>query len=83
MRGADLEPSHTLLEHLRRRIAALAVELGTADDDGRLWGWGADLAADVDRARRPARTRKVCPLSHASGLEVRGKHQQQEKFTNV
>jgi hypothetical protein len=30
MRGADLEPTHVLVEHLRRRLAAIARELGAA-----------------------------------------------------
>ena len=52
MRGADLEPSRVILDHLRRRIATLVRELGAAgDDDERAWWAAADLAelgADVD-----------------------------------
>ena len=62
MRGADLEPTRTLLDHIKRRLAAVAREMGGAsDDDERLWWWPADLAelgADVDvlldRERFPA-----------------------------
>ena len=45
MRGTDLEPSRVLLDHIKRRIAALGREMGAAgDDDERLWWWAADLA---------------------------------------
>ena len=49
MRGADLEPSRVLLEHLARRLATHVRELGAVADeppsDGLLWALGADLAA--------------------------------------
>ena len=45
MHGADLEPTHVLLEHLARRLPTVARELGAvADDDDRLWWAAADLA---------------------------------------
>jgi hypothetical protein len=45
MRGADLESSRVILDHLRRRIATISREMGAAaDDDERLWWWSADLA---------------------------------------
>ena len=45
MRGAALETTPVLLEHLVRRLAAHARELGAvADDDDRLWAVAADLA---------------------------------------
>ena len=45
MRGAALEPTPVLLEHLVRRLAAHARELrAVADDDDRLWAVAADLA---------------------------------------
>jgi hypothetical protein len=60
MRGADLEPSRVILDHLRRRIATVSREMGAAADDERLWWWSADLAelgGDVavliDRERFP------------------------------
>ena len=67
MRGADLETTRTLLEHMRRRLATIGREMGgAADDDERLWWWAADLAAlggDVevliDRERFPTNVTPV------------------------
>ena len=50
MRGAALETTPVLLEHLMRRPAAHARELGAvADDDDRLWAVAAGMrdAGDV------------------------------------
>jgi hypothetical protein len=51
MRGADLQSTLAIIEHVRARLNTIAGELSSAStdvlDDGRIWGASVDVAALV------------------------------------
>lgn len=75
MRGAALETSQALLEHLARRLAVLIHELAVADEapgDGCLWGLQADLAALGDVVEVLRERERFSHQRHAGGQRARG-----------